>query len=136
MPIPRTNAHNSLSLPNSPQKSYTLSSHLSTQYEESHSTNDRISTKRLDSPRKPSGSAQKLPTTPLTTSQTSRRSVVYDTNSPMRRRANTDVQNVTSPLDSLQQQKAAIGVSGSDKAVHQNYQRIQSPIPPKPKWAM
>ncbi|CAF0982851.1 unnamed protein product [Rotaria sp. Silwood1] len=135
MPVARAIERNALSLPSSPQKSYILSSHLSTQYEEDNSTDEKNSTKKtLDSPRKHSGSTQKTVTSASAASQSSRRPVNHDVLLPMRGRSNTDVQSIMSTSNTLKQQQANIGGSGSDKAVnHHSHLRSQSPTSPKPK---
>jgi len=129
---------NSLSLPNSPQKSYTLSSHLPTQHEENDTILEKSSTKKtFDSSRKTNGTTSKPVTSTLSvpqSSQSSRRVTNHDGLPPMRGRSNTDIQSVTSPSNGLKQQQANISNSGSDKSVnHHNQQRSQSPIPTKPK---
>jgi hypothetical protein len=134
MPITRAFDRNSSSLPSSPQKTYTLSSHLPTQHEEAE---EKMSTKRAtDSPRKTNGSAQKTGTSTFSTSQSqaSRRSVSNEAPLPMRGRSNTDIQSVASLANGLKQQQLSMSGSGSDKSVnHHNQQRSQSPIPHKPK---
>jgi hypothetical protein len=135
MPIARTIERNSLSLPNSPQKTYTLASHLPTQYEENDSNQEKLTSKKpLDSPRKTIGTIQKSGTSTVSTSQSSRRTSTHEGLPPMRGRSNTDVQYGTPPLNGLKQQQANMGGSGSDKCVdHHNQQRSQSPISSKPK---
>ena len=139
IPVNRTAEHNSLSLPNSPQKSYTLSAHLSTLYETNNTMDEKHSTKRtMESLRKTTGSGQKTPPSTFTTFQSSRRQVNYDAHPAMRGRSNTDTQQVTSASNNLKQQQLNIGGSSSDKAVNlHSYQRCQSPpIPPKPKCTL
>ena len=139
MPINQTIEHDSLSLLNSPQKSYTLSAHLSTQYETNNTMVEKNSTKRtIESLRKTPGSAQKTPSSTFATFQSSRRQANNDPHPTMRGRSNTDVQQVTSASNNLKQQQLNIGGSGSDRTVHlHNYQRCQSPpIPPKPKCTL
>jgi len=138
MPIARTIERNSLSLPNSPQKTYTLASHLPTQHEENDSIQERNSSKKsFDSPKKTNGTIQKSGTSTLSvpqSSQSSRRTTNNEGLPPMRGRSNTDVQYGTPPLNGLKQQQANMGGSGSDKCVdHHNQQRSQSPVPSKPK---
>lgn len=139
MPITRAIERNSLSLPNSPQKTYTLASHLPTQHEENDTMPEKSSSKRTsDSSRKHNGTTQKSVTATLSvpqSSQSSRRiSSNHDNLPPMRGRSNTDVQYSTSLSNSLKQQQANISNSGSDKSVNHNHQqRSQSPIPTKPK---
>jgi hypothetical protein len=132
MPIARAIERNSLSLPNSPQKTYTLSNHLPTQHEENDTIYEKSSSKKsLDTPRRTNGSPQKSANS---SSQSSRRSVNHDSLPPMRGRSNTDVQTVSSISNSLKQQQLNMGGSGSDKTVNQhNHQRSLSPITPKPK---
>jgi hypothetical protein len=138
MPITRAIERNSLSLPNSPQKNYSLSTHLPTQHEENDTIHEKTSSKKsLDSPRKTNGSPQKSATSTSSASQSSRRSVNHDSLPPMRGRSNTDVQSVSNLSNTLKQQQLSMGGSGSDKTVnHHNHQRSQSPIPSKPKCAL
>ncbi|CAF0842930.1 unnamed protein product [Rotaria sordida] len=136
MPLARTIERNSVSLPNSPQKTYTLASNLPTQYEENDSTEEKVSTKKtLDIPRKNSGSSQKTGIT--SASAASRRSVNHDVLPVMRGRSNTDVQSAMSTSNNLRQQQANISGSGSDKTInHHNNPRSQSPTSPKPKCTL
>ncbi|CAF3832273.1 unnamed protein product [Rotaria magnacalcarata] len=135
MPIARAVERNSLSLPNSPQKSYNISSHLSTQYEDADSMEEkRPSKKTSDSPRKNSGSVQKNATSASTAAQPPRRQFNHDALPPMRGRSNTDVQSAMSASNNIKQQQANIGGSGSDKTVNHNYHsHPQSGVPSKLK---
>jgi hypothetical protein len=143
MPIARAIERNSLSLPNSPQKHYTLASHLPPQQEEDDSIHEKISSrKNSDSSRKTNGTTQKSITSTLSvpqSSQASRRQTFHEGLPPMRGRSNTDVQSVTPSPSSLKQQQLNIGGSGSDRSINhynqqQQQQRPQSPdMPPKPK---
>ncbi|CAF3331984.1 unnamed protein product [Rotaria socialis] len=122
MPITRAVERNSLSLPSSPQKSYNISSHLSTQYEDADSMEEKRPSKRTsDSPRKNSGSVQKNATSASTAAQPSRRQFNHDALPPTRGRSNTDVQSTMSASNNIKQQQANIGGSGSDKTVNHNY---------------
>ena len=137
MPVTRSIERNSLSLPNSPQKTYTLPCHLPTQREESQSIQEKLSNKKsFDSPRKSSLNMAKSLTSSNSipqSSQGSRRSTAYDASVPMRGRSNTDVQYAASNLNSIKQQQQNIGGSGSDKHISHHHQRAQSPVSPKPK---
>lgn len=134
MPIARAVERNSLSLPSSPQKSYTISSHLATQYEDEDSADEKISTKKMyDAPRKNSGLLSKSTASASTANQSSRRSANPDGLPPMRGRSNTDVQSVSSSLANIKQQQTNMGGSGSDKAMNHHHSQPQSPAPPKPK---
>jgi hypothetical protein len=132
MSIARSIESNSLSLPNSPQKTYTLASHLPAQHEENISMNEKSSNKKsLDSAKKSNGTGQKSTSSTLSIS---RRSVNHDGLPPMRGRSNTDVQYGSSPSNNLKQQQLNLGGCDSDKCVnHNNHQRSQSPLSPKPK---
>jgi hypothetical protein len=135
MPVTRSIESNSLSLPNSPQKSYTLTSHLPAQHEETNPINEKGSNKKsFDSSKKSNGTVQKSTTSTSSISQTNRRSTtstMHDILPPMRGRSNTDVQYGTSPSNNLKQQQQNLG--GSDNDNHHNQQRSQSPPSPKPK---
>ena len=135
MPITRSIESNSLSLPNSPQKHYTLTSHLPAHHEESNGMHERSSSKKsLDSPKKSNGTAHKPIGSTFSIPQPARRSVNHDNLPPMRGRSNTDVQYGTSPSNNLKQQLQNLGGSDSDKSVnHHGHQRSQSPLSPKPK---
>ena len=133
MPITRAHERNSLSLPNSPQKTYTLTSHLPTQYEENYSMTEKTLTKKhSDLTKKINGTTSKHPpsTPPVPQSfQSSRRPTNHDGLPPMRGRSNTDVQYVSSLSNNLKQQQLNLNGSGSDKTVnHHAQQRTQSPI--------
>ena len=136
MPITRSIERNSLSLPNSPQRTYTLTSHLPTQREESQSMQEKPSNRKsFDSPRKfantmakPLISSSSIPQS----SQSSRRLTTYEASGPMRGRSNTDVGS--SSTNTIKQQQQTIGGSGSDRYINHHNSRAQSPpIPPKPK---
>ena len=137
MPISRTIERSSTSLPSSPQRPYTLSSHLATQHEESDTMLSKASSKRGgESPRRYHLSTQKsTPTSSLTApqSQSSRRSGTNETLPPMRGRANTDVQSILSSSNGLKQQQLLLGGSSSDKYVNQQHHHQQSSGSVKPK---
>lgn len=136
MPITRSSERNSLSLPNSPQRTYTLASHLPTQREESQSMQEKPSNRKsFDSSRKslntmakPLISSSSIPQS----SQSSRRPTPHETSGPMRGRSNTDVGSSSSYT--IKQQQQNINGSGSDRYINHHNSRAQSPpIPPKPK---
>lgn len=138
MPVTRAIERNSIHLSNSPPKSYGLSSHLSTQYEESngHFPNapERLTNRRpSDAPRKSNTSAKN--SSALSAPHPLRRSVTND--GPVTRgRSNTDVQSVMLPMNNLKQQSSNGSGSGSEKSLaHNNQSRTQSP-PPKPRCTL
>ena len=131
MPISRAVERNAQSLPSSPQKTYTLSSHLPTQYEELNgeaSTSERISHRRpSDVARKATVSTRTSPpssTTVASHSQSSRRSTKVDP-SKARRPSNSDTQSGIASSNGLKQQQLAMGNSDSDRSVA----RASSPQP-------
>ena len=121
MPIARAIERNSVSLPNSPPKSLTLSCHLSSQHEETQS-------------KKSSDTGKKCKNTNTNTNanvpHSARRPVTQENLPAMRGRSNTDTQACPSLSNNLKQQ-ISLTNSGSDKSLHQNY-RSQSPSTPKP----
>ncbi|CAF2711311.1 unnamed protein product [Rotaria sp. Silwood2] len=142
MPIARTIQRNTLSLPSSPQKTFTLSSQNQTQDEETNgnnSVNEKISQRRpSDLPKKSNGSSKNIPkTSTLDTSQTqgSRRSVIND-GPTIRRRSHTDIQTATSSSNGVKQQLSTTNGLTNDKSlVHHSQQQNQS-SPPKPKCTL
>lgn len=133
MPISRTVERSSTSLPSSPQRTYTLSSHLATQHEEADTMLSKASSKRAgESPRRYNLSTQKSTPT-VSQSQSSRRSGTNETLPPMRSRANTDVQSILSSSNGLKQQQLLLGGSSSDKYVNQQHHHQQSSGSVKPK---
>ncbi|CAF3828715.1 unnamed protein product [Rotaria sp. Silwood1] len=142
MRVARAVQRSSLSLPGSPQKTYTLSSQNQTQDEETNgnnSINEKISQRRpSDLPKKSNGLSKNISkTSTLDTSQTQgfRRSVTND-GPTSRKRSNTDIQTATSSSNGLKQQLPTINGSVNDKSLgHQNQQQNQS-TPPKPKCTL
>jgi hypothetical protein len=141
MPVTRAIERNSTSLPSSPQKTYTLTTQLSTQYEETDgdtsSADRRISQRRSsDLPKRSNVSSRYLTSSSalsVSQSQTSRRSGVND-GSAIRGRSNTDVQTVTSVSNGLKHQQQSVNGTGSDKSLgHHNQQQQQQPQEPPPK---
>jgi hypothetical protein len=144
MPVARAIERSSISLSNSSQKTYTLPSHLRTQYEVSNgnnSDNNRTSQRRpSDIPRKANVSSKNCSTTStLTVSHpmSPRRSLTSDTPTT-RGRSTTDVQSVvSSSTKGLKQQQLTMNGSGSDKSIgHDNQQQQRQSSPPKPKCSL
>ncbi|CAF1162517.1 unnamed protein product [Rotaria sordida] len=140
MPMARAIQHNSLSLPSSPQKTYTLSSQNQTQNEEvngNDSINEKISQRRpSDLPKKSNGSSKNTSTTstlPTSQSQGFRRLIIND-GPTTRKRSNTDVPAImSSSSNGFKQQLPTINGSTNEKSLsHHNPQQNQS-APPKPK---
>ena len=135
MPGTRTLERSTISLPTSPQKTYTIPSRLTTQYEETNKqnlVNDKIPLKRqTDLSRKTPISKNSSSTISSIVSQSQiARRLINNDGLTLRGRANTDSQTVVTSTSGLKQQQVFNG-SGIDRIMGHYNQQQSAPLKPK-----